>query len=130
MRAILSSSLVEQLKEYRASLFLGGKRNRASELQAELARIPDETTRNGALERFRMLLVCSTVMKLDPDNYHRAVGNAFENLVQYLEHRARDGERKGREADVVKTTPASSRLESAAAPVLPAVSPASAAVNP
>ncbi len=83
--APIPKTLLERLRQYRAAAFVADDPLPVRALQKELALIPDERIRQGALERFHILRVCASVMKLDRNNYHRAVGRAFDNLVRYLE---------------------------------------------
>jgi hypothetical protein len=81
----LRSNLFARLRLFRAEAFTRGQSIQSSALRSELAAIPNEDVRSGALERLHILMVCAAVMRMDPLNYQRAVGRAFDNLISYLE---------------------------------------------
>jgi hypothetical protein len=82
-------SVFQRLQEYRAATFFNDRGPQASAIRAEFARITDEKIRQGAMDRFHILMVCMSVMRMDPGNYQRAVNKAFEQLISYLENAGR-----------------------------------------
>jgi hypothetical protein len=81
----VSAILLERLRRYRAEAFVASGPLAVRALQSELAAIPVESTRDGAMRRFHILLVCASVMKRDPTNYHRAVAKAYDGLISFLQ---------------------------------------------
>jgi hypothetical protein len=81
----VSATLLERLRRYRAEAFVASGPLAVRALQSELASIPVEATRDGAMRRFHILLVCASVMKRDPTNYHRAVAKAYDGLINFLQ---------------------------------------------
>src|SRR3954470_14670022 len=81
----VSVILLERLRRYRAEAFVASGPLAVRALQSELAAIPVEATRDGAMRRFHILLVCASVMKRDPANYSRAVTKAYDGLINFLQ---------------------------------------------
>src|SRR5215212_2172720 len=82
----VSAILLERLRRYRAEAFVASGPLAVRTLQSELAAIPVEATRDGAMRRFHFLLVCASVMKRDPANYSRAVAKAYDGLIYFLQN--------------------------------------------